>query len=145
MAVASSSFQPSRIGFGSIIGAPLPAGRVWKEMWDALVELGEPIRPSTVPPTTCQPFFRRASRMRLGSKRNGRDETLSKVAYAPFLAFVIRTCSRPPDFFASGRVGWANRRSRSTACARTVGAASLLAATRDFLALVATFLTAVLL
>ena len=30
MAVASSSFQPSRIGFGSIRGAPLPAGRIEK-------------------------------------------------------------------------------------------------------------------
>ena len=26
----SSATQPSRIGFGSIIGAPTPAGRIWK-------------------------------------------------------------------------------------------------------------------
>src|SRR4051794_14768684 len=103
-------------------------------MCDAFVELGAPMRPTTVPPTRCEPFFRRARRMRFGSKRSGREETLSKVEYAPRLAFVRRTCSRPPDFLASGRVGWANRRSRSTAAA--AGAASV-AATRDFLALAA--------
>src|SRR4051812_45346178 len=108
-------------------------------MCDAFVEVGEPMRPSTVPPTTCEPFLRRARRMRFGAKRSGRGETLSKGGNAPFFARVMRTCSRPPDFLASGRVGCANRRSRSTACA--TGWESL-AATRDFLAFLATFLVA---
>src|SRR4051794_15902080 len=99
------------------------------------------MRPRTVPPTTCEPFFRRARRIRFGSKRSGREETLSKVEYAPFFALVRRICSRPPAFFACGRAGFANRRSRSTVFA-TTGVASL-AATRDFFALAATRFLAV--
>ena len=30
--VFSSATQPSRIGLGSISGAPAPAGRIWKRM-----------------------------------------------------------------------------------------------------------------
>src|SRR5215218_3351177 len=37
MAVDSSNFQPSRIGFGSILGAPRPAGRISKRRRGALV------------------------------------------------------------------------------------------------------------
>src|SRR3954447_1839557 len=107
-------------------------------MCDACVVLGLPSRPSTVPPTTCEPFFRRARRMRFGSKRSGRDETLVKVEYAPFLALVSRICSRPPDCFACGRVGCANRRSRSTVCATAGASEACDAATRDFFACAAT-------
>ena len=42
MAVASSSFQPSRIGFGSIFGAPLPAGRIEKDSLAAAGGAGAP-------------------------------------------------------------------------------------------------------
>ena len=37
--VFSSCTQPSRIGFGSISGAPAPAGRIWKSMCGALGSL----------------------------------------------------------------------------------------------------------
>src|SRR3954464_3184652 len=136
MAVASRSFQPSRIGFGAVKRPPLPAGRTWKYMCDAFVELGAAIRPSTVPPMTCEPFFRRVRRIRFGSKRTGRDDTLSNVEEAPFFARESRTCSRPPACFAFGRVGCAKRRSRSTACAGAGAESS--AATRVFLAFAAT-------
>src|SRR4051794_36086755 len=136
MAVASSSFQPSRIGFGSIIGAPLPAGRTWKYMCDALLAVGAPMRPSTVPPTMCEPFFRCARRIVFGLKRSGLDEP-SKVEYAPRLALASRICSRPPACLACGRDGWAKRRSRSTAAGVATGSGEL-AATRAFLAVAAT-------
>ena len=62
MAVASSSFQPSRIGLGSIRGAPRPAGRIEKLRCGASFEPGPsstlPIRPRTVPPMTFDPFLR---------------------------------------------------------------------------------------
>src|SRR4028119_1602386 len=46
MAVDSRSFQPSRIGLGSMRGAPRPAGRISKSTWGASSASGEtPIRP----------------------------------------------------------------------------------------------------
>src|SRR5437588_123797 len=55
MAVDSRSFQPSRIGFGSICGAPLPAGRIWKFRCGPLARSGLPTRPRSVPATTRAP------------------------------------------------------------------------------------------
>ena len=74
MAVASSSFQPSRIGFGSISGAPRPAGRIEKSRRAAPPESGRPTRPSTVPPITCAPLRRRRRRTFEGSRPNGREK-----------------------------------------------------------------------
>ena len=54
--MASSSFQPSRIGFGSIFGAPRPAGRIAKWTRGATSST-LPILPSTVPAITCEPSF----------------------------------------------------------------------------------------
>src|SRR3954447_22110249 len=108
-------------------------------MCDAFVELGPAIRPSTVPPTTWAPFFRRARRIRFGSKRSGREETLSKVEYAPLFALASRICSRPPDALACGRVGCAKRRSRSTVFGVAGAGSGELAATRAFLPVAATW------
>ena len=56
-AVDSSSFQPSRIGFGSIFGAPLPAGRISKYTCGARFASVFPTLASTVPATTLEPAF----------------------------------------------------------------------------------------
>jgi hypothetical protein len=55
MAVDSSSFQPSRIGFGSIRGAPRPAGRISNMTCGAVFFDTRPMRPSTVPDVTRAP------------------------------------------------------------------------------------------
>src|SRR5918992_1004688 len=61
MAVASRSFHPSRIGFGSIRGAPRPAGRIEKSTCAAMPGTVRPIRPMIVPPITREPTLRRRS------------------------------------------------------------------------------------
>ena len=87
MAVASSSFQPSRIGFGSIVGAPRPAGRIEKSRCAALSASGAPTRPSTVPPSTRAPTFSTRSRKRLGSSgRESLPENSSKPGRLPATA-----------------------------------------------------------
>ena len=52
--MVSSSFQPSRIGFGSIVGAPWPVGRIAKLRCGGWAP-GWPTRPITVPPVTFEP------------------------------------------------------------------------------------------
>ena len=74
MAVASSSFQPSRMGFGSIFGAPLPAGRMEKTRRAEPASPVWPTRPSTVPPMTRAPSRRRLSRTFEGSSPKGREK-----------------------------------------------------------------------
>ena len=74
MAVASSSFQPSRIGFGSIRGAPRPAGRIEKSTCGARFSTVRPTRPMIVPPITRAPLRRRRSVTFLGSSPNGREK-----------------------------------------------------------------------
>jgi hypothetical protein len=80
MAVASRSFQPSRIGLGSIRGAPRPAGRIENESRAAPPEAGRPTRPRTVPPITRAPSRRRRRRTFEGSSPNGREKYASKVS-----------------------------------------------------------------
>src|SRR5437763_1112362 len=55
MFVEASSFQPSRIGFGSIFGAPLPAGWISKWTCGACLPVAPPTRPRIVPPITFYP------------------------------------------------------------------------------------------
>ena len=108
MAVASSSFQPSRMGFGSIVGAPRPAGRIEKSRCAALPSSGTPTRPSTVPPSTRAPTFSVRRRKRLGS--SGR-ESLPEKSSKPGCLPVTAIWSSPPASRASGCDGLANRRS----------------------------------
>ncbi len=74
MAVASSSFQPSSSGFGSIFGAPFPAGRIEKVSRAAPPTAGRPTRPMTVPPITRAPSRRRRRRTFDGSRWTGREK-----------------------------------------------------------------------
>ncbi len=74
MAVASRSFQPSRIGFGSILGAPRPAGRIEKSTWAAMSGTDRPMRPMIVPPITREPTLRRRSVTLSGSRPKGREK-----------------------------------------------------------------------
>src|ERR1700740_2256908 len=55
MEVFSSATQPSRIGLGSISGAPAPGGRIWKSTCASAPPVELPRRPSTVPAITRTP------------------------------------------------------------------------------------------
>src|SRR3954453_18720249 len=113
MAVDSSSFQPSRIGFGSTRGAPLPAGRISKSTCVAVSSV-LPMRPRIVPAMTFEPTFRSCSstssrwRPQISVKKD------FKVEKPGIGAPLWKSWSSPPDLYARGRYGLANRRSFAT-------------------------------
>ena len=74
MAVASSSFQPSRSGFGSMFGAPLSGGPDREGQARAAAH-GRPAHTAeTVPPITRAPSPRRRRRTLDASRWNGREK-----------------------------------------------------------------------
>src|SRR4051794_6106809 len=123
MAVDSSSFQPSRIGFGSTRGAPLPAGRISKRTCVAGSSV-LPMRPRIVPGMTLEPTFSsgNSTAPRWGPEISVKKEL--KVEKPGIAARLWKSWSSPPLLYARGRYGLANRRSLATAggAAATAGA-----------------------
>src|SRR5206468_13058084 len=105
----AGSFQPSRIGLGSMRGAPRPAGRISNSRWGASAVV-LPMWPIVVPPRTLAPLTSFLATKSFGFRPSG------AVVEATSAAGVLRaSCAAPPAALALARVGWAKRRTFASA------------------------------